>query len=83
MDTLVEQLHDAASFGRLSDVKRLVASGVDVDAVNEYGDTALHVAAVSGALAVVRYLVASGAAVNARDVEGGTGVTRCGVFVVI
>jgi ankyrin repeat protein len=48
-------------------VKLLVGTGVDVNATNEAGFTALHGAAFKGLNEVVEYLVAKGANINAQD----------------
>jgi ankyrin repeat protein len=48
-------------------VKLLVETGVDVNATNEAGFTALHGAAFKGLNEVVEHLVARGANINAQD----------------
>jgi uncharacterized protein len=45
---------------------------VDVNAVNDLGETALHGAVYRGADSVVQYLVDKGAKLDARDIEGKT-----------
>jgi len=53
-------------------VKLLVENGVDVNAVGQYGWTALHAAAYQGLTEVIDYLVSKGADVNQMDVFGQT-----------
>jgi ankyrin repeat protein len=56
----------------LQAVKEAIRMGVDVNAVNEDGRTAMHMAAFTGADAVVLYLADHGAALNVRDKLGET-----------
>jgi ankyrin repeat protein len=56
----------------LQAVKMAVEMGVDVNAANEIGRTALHMAAFTGADAVVQYLAEHGADVNVSDNNGET-----------
>jgi ankyrin repeat protein len=53
-------------------VKLLVEQGIDVNAVGQYGWTALHAAAYQGLTDVIEYLVSKGADVNQMDVFGQT-----------
>ena len=53
-------------------VRSLVSEGVDVSAVNRYGETALHMAAMYGHAGIVRFLVSKGADVNALNRDGST-----------
>jgi ankyrin repeat protein len=63
----------AADSRRLEVVRVLLGSpGVNLDARQEYGQTALHIAAAAGDDAIVNLLVASGADVTARDNRGNT-----------
>jgi len=52
--------------------KLLVEHGVDVNAVGQYGWTALHAAAYQGMTDVIEYLVSKGANVNEMDAFGQT-----------
>ncbi|KAJ2897587.1 Tankyrase-1 [Zalerion maritima] len=55
-------LHDAAETGDMDEVARLLdEDGVDIDAQDRNGETALHLAAKFGHAAAVRYLVLCGA----------------------
>jgi len=53
-------------------VKLLVERGADVNAVGQYGWTALHAATYQGLTEVIDYLVSKGADVNQMDVFGQT-----------
>eukprot|EP01063_Lacrimia_lanifica_P028848 TRINITY_DN4292_c0_g1_i1.p1 TRINITY_DN4292_c0_g1~~TRINITY_DN4292_c0_g1_i1.p1 ORF type:complete len:429 (+),score=111.57 TRINITY_DN4292_c0_g1_i1:64-1350(+) len=65
-------LHWAARAGETAVVRRLVAAGADVEAMESYGLTPLHVAAREGHENCVRALVGCGASVEARDNNGWT-----------
>lgn len=62
----------SASQGDLDDVRAALIAGVDVNACDYDGRTALHVAASEGHLDVARYLVEHGAHPDALDRWGGT-----------
>lgn len=53
-------------------VKTVVEMGIDVDAKNEEGQTAMHMAAFTGNDRVVKYLVDKGADINVTDNYGET-----------
>ena len=79
---LDQQLLDAVKAGDLGRVKALLTEGVDVQARDENGRTALHMAAYRGHSEVADLLVAQGADVNATSDKGETplhcsGVLRC------
>jgi len=63
----------AARAGNLAEVRRLIDSGVPVNATGEWGSTALALAARQGATEVVDYLLGKGADPDAR--EGFFGMT--------
>lgn len=56
----------------VEELQRLVSLGVDVNAPNEEGSTALHVAAAVGSRGVVQYLTDNKADINAVDSLGNT-----------
>ena len=53
--------HDAVLLGAISTLETLHAAGADVDARDEYGQTALMLAATAGQTALVQWLVDRGA----------------------
>ena len=59
----------------LEAVKLCVRLGVDVNAKNALGQTAMHAATFKGANTIVRYLVEHGADINARNNMGQTALT--------
>ncbi len=67
-----DNLISAAKRGDLAAVKAFLAAGVDVNAKDNYGETALDMAAYNGDDAVVKTLLAHGADVNAKDNVGDT-----------
>jgi predicted LPLAT superfamily acyltransferase len=62
-----ERLRLAAYKGDSEAASQLIAEGVEIDAKNEYGNTALMVAVIGGHLEIVKDLIAGGADVNARN----------------
>lgn len=60
-DVRAERLRAAAERGDARAVRACLRAGVDVDAVDTYGATALHVACAEGRLRVVETLLAHGA----------------------
>jgi uncharacterized protein len=56
----------------LEAVKMCVDHGVDVNAANQYGETALHGIAFRGVPAVAQYLADKGAKLDAKDIRGWT-----------
>lgn len=56
----------------LEAVKMCVELGVDVNATNIYGETALHGSAYRGVPAVAEYIASKGAALDAKDSRGWT-----------
>jgi ankyrin repeat protein len=70
---MTTNLHDAVEFGDVTEVRRLVAAGADVD--EEWGEARmrpLHVAAGEGQVEVLIVLVELGANTDAKDVNGTT-----------
>ncbi|MRN60418.1 ankyrin repeat domain-containing protein, partial [Brucella sp. 09RB8918] len=69
---LVFELIWAASTGDLSEVKRAVALGVDINKGDYDKRTALHLAAAEGHENIVKYLVSKGADISTTDRWGKT-----------
>lgn len=65
-------LHSAARDGKLDVVKRLIASGQEVDARDPHGRTPLFIAVLEGRHDIVRFLLAKGADVDAETERGST-----------
>jgi ankyrin repeat protein len=53
-------------------IKMLIASGVDVNAANDLGQTAMHFAAQKGSEKVIEFLAENGAKIDAQDKRGKT-----------
>ena len=69
---LREKLEVAIYTGNLSELKRLVESGADVNALSKGGGSPLSSAAFHGRLEHVRFLFQNGAVATARNRDGGT-----------
>ncbi len=67
-----QQLVDAAAFGDLEWLTKLLERGVDTEARDEDARTPLHLAVHAGDRDAVRALLQAGADANARDAEGAT-----------
>ncbi len=65
-------LHWAVYRNDLAEVKRLLATGTNVNARNDYGATPLSEAAVAGNAEVIRSLLKAGAKVDAANADGQT-----------
>jgi ankyrin repeat protein len=65
-------IHEAAANGNLTDVKRHLQRGVDVNAKDAKGATPLLSAAMNGHKDVAELLVVKGADVNAKGTHGKT-----------
>jgi len=65
-------LHEAAESGDVVALRRLVASGADVNEPDLNGERPLHRAAGYGSVAAVRTLVELGAGKNVKDFRGAT-----------
>jgi ankyrin repeat protein len=57
----------AADAGNITEVKRLLASGIPIDSCNRYGRTALSTAAKNGNIELVKFLIAAGANVRTNS----------------
>lgn len=73
-------LHKAA-WGNLPEMAKLLFEeyGVDLEAKDHYGHTAMHVAAYQGNIRFLKYLLAKSANINAVDNEGKTPIF-CGAY---
>ena len=67
---LDKELLRAAYCGEIKQCSILIATGADLDARYNYGETALILAAGRGDVEVVKVLIAAGAAVESRDKHG-------------
>lgn len=72
------RLRNAAISKNVTELKRAIDDGADVNDGDETGQTALHFAADKGNLDCVRFLVEAGANVNAKD-EDGIGVLQTAI----
>jgi ankyrin repeat protein len=78
---VVDQTFDEGAAARLEAVKLCRELGMDVNAVNSMGLTALHGAANRGSDDIIRFLVEQGARLDVKDKEGRTPLTWAqGVF---
>jgi hypothetical protein len=68
----INEFFDLAVRGPVSALRGVVVGGVDVNAKNDLGKTALMVASTRGKMAIVEYLVAAGADLDIRDSQGYT-----------
>ena len=76
-----DQTFDEGPAARLAAVKLCHELGMDVNAVNSMGLTALHGAANRGSDDIIRFLVEKGARLDVKDKEGRTPLTWAqGVF---
>ena len=66
-DDRTEEFWKAAKGGDVEKVKALLAEGVDVNARNPYGATAMSFAADKGQLEVIKVLIEHGADINTKD----------------
>ena len=80
IDIYASQLLTAALTGNLSDVKKLVEMGTDINSKFDLGFTPVHVASKNGHLFVVEYLVQNGASINEINNNGVTALHwACGM----
>ena len=73
---LVKSFTFAAWTGDVSKIGDMMESGMPVDILDEYGNTALMNAARNNRTDVVRYLLANGANVNKQDRSGNTALHK-------
>jgi uncharacterized protein len=78
---VVDQTFDEGQPALLEAVKLCVELGLDVNAINSMGLTAMHGAANRGSDEIIKYLVSIGARADVKDKEGRTPLTWAeGVF---
>ena len=65
-----QPLREAAQAGDVAAVNSLLAAGLDVNAANNWGETALHVATFSDRTEVVNILIANGADPELKSMVG-------------
>ncbi|XP_030447388.2 ankyrin repeat domain-containing protein EMB506, chloroplastic [Syzygium oleosum] len=65
-------LHTLALAGQIPFMDKLLENGLDIDAVDEYGLTALHKAIIGKKEAVISHLLRKGADPHVRDWDGAT-----------
>ncbi len=65
-------LIDAAEKGDINEVRRILAKGININAVGYWGKTALSTAAYKGHKDIVSLLIEHGADLNTSDWNGGT-----------
>ncbi|EWZ86563.1 hypothetical protein FOWG_10125 [Fusarium oxysporum f. sp. lycopersici MN25] len=69
-------LHAAVYFNRLTWIKRLLKSGIDINSRSSNGQTALHWAAIHGRHKLLTYLVQKSADTNIQDKSGDTALHK-------
>ncbi len=67
----------ACTNGDIGKVTEFLASGVNINAQDEYGFSPVHAAASYGHVAMLDYLLSNGADVNLRDADGDTPLLIC------
>ena len=65
---LDSSIHKAARDGHIEVVKKHLAAGVNVNAMNKYGWTPLHEAVTGGHKDIAELLIAKGADVNVKGI---------------
>ena len=81
MNWQFDQTYDEGQPALLEAVKLCVELGLDINAVNSMGLTAMHGAANRGSDDIIKYLSSLGAKVDVKDKEGRTPLTWAeGVF---
>jgi ankyrin repeat protein len=76
-----KSIHKAARAGHIEAVKQHIASGTDVNAKSEDGQTSLHFATIGGHKEIAELLIAASADMNAQDEKGNTPLHFAVVFV--
>ncbi len=71
-DSVTQGFFKACKGGQLTTVERMITEGIDVNAKDDSGNTALHIAATSKRTLIIKRLIKAKADVNAKDAEGQT-----------
>ncbi|KAI6187987.1 hypothetical protein M3Y98_00305000 [Aphelenchoides besseyi] len=74
---MIYPLHYAADIGNLESVQKLLEKRVDINQIDDEGQTALHYAATNGHVEVVRYLLDAGIDRSIRCDLGMTALDSC------
>jgi ankyrin repeat protein len=69
---LTQALFAATTNGGVDEVKKLISQGVDINAKNADGQTALHIAVSNDNKKIVQFLIEKGADVNTKNGNGRT-----------
>jgi ankyrin repeat protein len=75
-----KKLLDASRDGHLNSVKKLLEAGADVNAKDDYGDTALIGASKNGHTQIVKELIKEGADASAKNDNGYTALTLASMW---
>ena len=67
----------ASTEGNIEKVMGYIASGVSINAQDEFGFSPLHAATQYGHINLLEYLLSNGADVNIRDADGDTALLVC------
>ncbi|MEQ9116257.1 MAG: ankyrin repeat domain-containing protein [Rickettsiales bacterium] len=70
-------LHIACQFGKVNEVKEFIASGVDVNALNNFKKTPAHLACYAKQKEILQLLIDGGADINIQDDFGNTLIHVC------
>ena len=73
---LVSSYMDQAKKGNNENIQLLLTAGIQVDSVDEDGNSAIHLAAESGQTGVIDTLLSAGADKNLKDKNGNTPLIR-------
>ncbi len=70
-DNISIEIFKASKNGNLVDIKKLVNKDIDINALDENGETVLTLASSNGHLEIVKYLIENGADINFQYNSGG------------
>jgi hypothetical protein len=75
-----EDLFEAASYGNVNLITRLLQQGININTANSERETALHMAAANGRYSAVIYLLNHGANIHARTTKNWTPIHHAARF---